>query len=122
MNSLLNNQYSTQDTSVQPYSLGPCFPKMQNNGTRTYRIPDSLNFNYLPYGWQRPDYRPWHDIVHTRQNVIDYCRISTEDYMGTCNCNNRRWKCMMDRGYPRPSDPCSKNKPCHTTNTINKYV
>lgn len=115
----LNSYYSNSDNFKG--GLGPCFTKMQNRSWRTYRIPDSLNYNYLPYGWQRPDYRPWHYLVNTRQNVKDFCRMSPEDYMGDCNCNNRRWKCMMDFVYPR-HDPCQYNKPCHSTNTVNKLV
>ena len=100
-------------------SFRPCMSRIEG-GCRTLRIPDALNFDYLPFGWQQPDTRPWTFRVHTRQNVKDYCRMSPEDYMGEESCNNLKWKCIMSTIYPRDDD-CLCPAP-HQTNDVHKYV
>ena len=100
-------------------SFRPCMARIEG-GCRTLRIPDALNFDYLPFGWQQRDIRAFDNNIHSRQNVKDYCRMSPEDYMGEGTCNNKRWKCVMSTIYPR-SDPCLCPAP-HQTNTTFKYV
>lgn len=88
--------------------------------SREFQLPDGLNFDYLPYGWQQPDTRPLYYKVDTRQMSKDFCRMSPEDYLGESSCDNARWKCVMSSIYPR-DDPCQYPPP-HQTNTVYKYV
>lgn len=101
--------------------IGPYFTRSEPS-CRTFMIPDSINFAYLPYQWQQPDYRPLHYKVDSRQNVKDYCRLDPQDYMGTQNPSFNRWKCQQNVIYPRPEDPYQLAPSCHPTNTVFKLV
>lgn len=56
---------------------------------RTLRIPESISFDYLPFGYQQPDTRPWTLIVNERQIIKDSCYNSREDWIGTADCFGR---------------------------------
>ena len=82
-------------------SLRPCHSRIEG-GCREMRIPDALNFDYLPFGWQQPDTRPWTFRVDTRQAIKDQCRAAPESWIGGTQHCQSRWKCQPV--YPRDDD------------------
>lgn len=56
--------------------------------SKEFRIPDSWNFTWLPYGWQQPDLRQWMDVIHDRQLAKDQCNVDPDIIMCGMAPNN----------------------------------
>jgi hypothetical protein len=80
-------------------TLRPCITQL-DGGCRTLRIPDGINFTYLPFGYQQPDTRPWTFRTDSRQDVKDLFRENPQDW--TRANGNGRWK--YPESYPRDVD------------------
>lgn len=71
-----------------------CYTRLPGDN-REYMIPDALNFDYLPYGWQQQDIAAFRLINDDRQTSLDKVQMAPSDVFqgsyyngdaGGCKC------------------------------------